>query len=87
MEARGTWRILMNDKIIFDRYYCINNENTAKMEKITAHYSSALPLTCTVYLVARTFYNCSIRAVFRFSWLVMCFEGLARALHGGQKQV
>ena len=26
--SRGTLRMLMNDKIIFDRYYCINSTKT-----------------------------------------------------------
>ena len=44
-EARGfqpsqvTLRMLMNDKIMFDRYYCINLEQTiAKMKKTLALY-------------------------------------------------
>ena len=36
--SRGTLRMLMNDKIMFDRYYCINSTNMAKMKKILVHY-------------------------------------------------
>ena len=36
--SRGTLRLLMNDKIMFDRYYCIIQQNIAKMKKTLAHY-------------------------------------------------
>ena len=37
--SRGTLRMLMNDKIMFDRYYCIKiQQNIAKMKKTLAHY-------------------------------------------------
>ena len=36
--SRGTFRMLMNDKIMFDRFYCIIQQNIAKMKKILAHY-------------------------------------------------
>ena len=38
--SRGTLRILMTDKIMFDRYYCIKSANhlIAKMKKTLAHY-------------------------------------------------
>ena len=33
--SRGTLRMLMNDKIMFDGYYCINSKkNTPKIEKM-----------------------------------------------------
>ena len=39
VENQVTLRMLMNDKIMFDRYYCINLEQTiAKMKKTLAHY-------------------------------------------------
>ena len=31
--SRGTLRMLMNDKIMFDRYYCINSANHCENEK------------------------------------------------------
>ena len=31
----GTWRMLMNDQIILDRYYCINSAQT---KEIMVHY-------------------------------------------------
>ena len=36
--SRGTLRLLMNDKIMFDRYYCINSSKQCKMKKILKHY-------------------------------------------------
>ena len=36
--SRGTLRMLMDDKIMFDRYYCIIQQSIAKMKKILAHY-------------------------------------------------
>ena len=38
--SRRTLRMLMNDKIMFDRYSCINSANIAKMEKTMSHYIS-----------------------------------------------
>ena len=40
----------VNDKIMFDSY-CENEENNRTL------YSSALPLTCTLYLLAYAFYK------------------------------
>ena len=31
-------RMLMNDKIMFDRYYCINSTKQCKLMKILVHY-------------------------------------------------
>ena len=31
--SRGTLRMLMNDKIMFDRYYCINSANLFENEE------------------------------------------------------
>ena len=31
--SRGTWRMLMNDKIMFDRYYCINSTKHCENEE------------------------------------------------------
>ena len=43
--SQGTLRMLMNDKIMFDRYYCINSrKHTKNWENVCALYSSALPL-------------------------------------------
>ena len=38
--SRGTLRMLMNDKIMFDRYYKLHkfNKTLRKMKKILAHY-------------------------------------------------
>ena len=30
--------MLTNDKIMFDRYYCINSTKLSKMKKILVHY-------------------------------------------------
>ena len=36
--------MLMNDKIMFDRYYCINSKKThQKLKNVCTLYSSALP--------------------------------------------
>ena len=32
-HSRGTLRMLMNDKIMFDRYYCINSANHCENEE------------------------------------------------------
>ena len=38
--SRGTLRMLMNDKIMFDRYYCINSaKHCENEENISALYS------------------------------------------------
>ena len=36
--SRGTLQMLMNDKIMFDRYYCINVTKHCENEEILAHY-------------------------------------------------
>ena len=49
--SRGTLRMLMNDKIMFDRYYCINSANHCENEEnigaqiyylVTFFYASTL---------------------------------------------
>ena len=50
--SRGTLRMLMNDKIMFDRYYCINSANHCENEKTLAHYilkSHAITLLKTMH--------------------------------------
>ena len=43
--SRGTLRMLMNDKIMFDRYYCINSTNHCENEEnIDALYFITLSL-------------------------------------------
>ena len=72
----------MNDKMMFDRYYCINPMKTQRKWRkcsrilffsLTTHLHCLLTHTC--------FYKCSIRAVVKFSWLVTWFEGLAPSIH------
>ena len=50
-SSRGTLRMLMNDKVMFDRYYCINSAKHCKNEEnigtqyfmtITFSYASSL---------------------------------------------
>ena len=42
--SRGTLRMLMNDKIMFDRYYCINStKNCENEENIGALYFITSP--------------------------------------------
>ena len=40
--SRGTFRMLMNDKITFDRYYCINSANHRENYLLTFSYASTL---------------------------------------------
>ena len=50
--------MLMNDKVMFDRYYCIHSTKTQeKCENVRALYSLASSLTCTVSLLARVFHK------------------------------
>ena len=35
--SRGTLRMFMNDKIMFDRYYCINSANHCEIEENTGN--------------------------------------------------
>ena len=65
-------RMLMDDKIMFDRYYCINLKKTHQnWENDCALFSTALPpFSYAIRAVAKCF----------FSWW---FEGLARAMRGG----
>ena len=37
-HPQGTLLMLMNDKIMFDHYYCINSTKYCKNENILAHY-------------------------------------------------
>ena len=53
--SRGTLRMLMNDKIMFDRYYCINSKKThRKLRKClrTLFFSHT-----TIFLRAHAFYK------------------------------
>ena len=36
--SRGTLQMLMNDKIMLDRYCCINSRNISKIKKILGHF-------------------------------------------------
>ena len=36
--SRGALRIVMNDRIMFDRFYCINSGKHCEMKKTLAHY-------------------------------------------------
>ena len=36
--SRGTLRMLMNDKIMFDCYYCINSAKHCENEETLAHF-------------------------------------------------
>ena len=40
--SRGTLRMLMNDKIMFDRYYCINSANHCENEDTFSYISTLL---------------------------------------------
>ena len=46
--------MLMNDKIMFDRYYCINSTKLQKMKKIFAHYIVKLGAVLTDQGVQRS---------------------------------
>ena len=55
--SRGTLRMLMNDKIMFDRYYCINSANHCENEEnivalyfiTSSHFSYASTLLQTMH--------------------------------------
>ena len=83
--SRGTLRMLMNDKIMFDRYNCINSKKKKKKKKrkLRTLFFSLI----TIFLRAHAFYKYPRFGPwqgFFFSWW---FEGLARALRGGLESV
>ena len=39
LKTRDVAYVVMNDKIMFDWYYCINSTKPAKMKKILVHYT------------------------------------------------
>ena len=52
--SRGTLRMLMNDKVVFDRYYCINStKHCENEENICALYFRASPHFPTLVRYAR----------------------------------
>ena len=53
--SRGTLRMLMNDKIMFDRYYCINLKETHRKLKKILH-TLFFSLT-TIFLRRHAFYK------------------------------
>ena len=60
--------MLMNDKIIFDRYYCVNS---AKTKEIMLHYILQ-PHHIFIHIKAFVFL-CSFQADFSFLIISMCF--------------
>ena len=76
----GTLRMLMNDKIMFDRYYCINSKEThLKLRKCL--HTLFFSLT-TIFLHAHAFYKYPRFRLWPGTFFSWWFEGLARALHG-----
>ena len=66
--SRGTLRMLMNNKLMFDRYYCIISTKTLQNEEIIG----ALYFTAISHFPTRKI--CMIRAEVKFSSLprVLC---------------
>ena len=56
--SRGTLRMLMNDKIMFDRYYCIN---------ITKHCEIEENIGALYFTVSYASTLCKIRAAVKYS--------------------
>ena len=56
--------MIMKDKIIFDRYYCINSAQT---KEIMVHY---ILQPHHIYIRIKAFVLCSFQADFSFSLLV-----------------
>ena len=54
--------MFINDKIMFDLYYCINSTNIAKMKKILAQYSKYELVTFSNAIML-----CTIRAAVEYS--------------------
>ena len=53
--SRGTLRMLMNDKIMFDRYYCINSKKTHRT--LRKCLSTLFFSLTTIFLHAHAFYK------------------------------
>ena len=51
----GTLRILMNDKVMFDRYYCINSKKTH--QKLRKRLRTLFFSLTTIFLHAHAFYK------------------------------
>ena len=61
--------MLMNDKIIFDRYYCINSAHTKEIMMyciLQPHH---------IFIRVKTFNLCSFRADFSFLLLARALRG------------
>ena len=53
--SRGTLRMLINDKIMFDRYYCINSKKT--YQKLKECLRTLFFSLTTIFLRAHAFYK------------------------------
>ena len=63
--SRGTLRMLINDKIMFDRYYCINSANHCENEE---NFGALYFITSSHFPTRVRFYKpCMIRAQFIYS--------------------
>ena len=70
-HSRGNLRMLMNDEIMFDRYYCINStKDCENEEKIGALYFMIFYNLIT-FSYASTL--CMIRAEVKYSLFSTCF--------------
>ena len=69
--------MLMNDKIIFDRYYCINSAETKEKKVQKRNKYGALYFTASSHFhTCKSFsFLCSFRADFRFSLLARAMRG------------
>ena len=68
--------MLMNDKIIFDRYYCINSAETKEIscrnERNMVHY---ILQPHHIFIRVKLSFLCSFRADFSFSLLARALRG------------
>ena len=71
--SRGTLRMLMNDKIMFDRYYCINKaKHCENKDNIGAlYFITSLHFSTRVSFLK----PCMIRAQFRYSYFLCALRG------------
>ena len=69
--------MLMNDKIMFDRYYCINSTETKEIrrrnERNMVHY---ILQPHHIFICVKAFVLCSFRADFSFSLLARALRGV-----------
>ena len=71
--SRGTLRMLTNDTIMFDRYYCkIQRKHTENWENVCTLYSSALPPFFYALIPLFDRYYCKIQRKHTENWENVC---------------